>query len=254
MSESSSQLIGVGELFKVSWQTLKERWKTLLAIDLVSWLIIMVAVVIAGGLAFAVPPLMPLAVGAMVVVILVMASALTAAEIRAVSSEDGYSASFQFARPMLWGLLGLLVVIGLITFSGLVLFIIPGIIFALWFSQAVYVFVLEKTTLGEALGRSRQLVTGRMMAVLGRYVALAVVVVVVTMVIDMIFPSATTSMPADPANLEAALEALSRGNEATNPMASALNAVFSLFMSMYGAAYGYHLYKSLVATEKPEAE
>lgn len=57
---------------------------------------------------------------------------------------------------------------GLLIFLGLILLIVPGIIFAIWFSLVSYVVVIEKTGPVEALKRSRKLVENHFWAVLGR--------------------------------------------------------------------------------------
>jgi hypothetical protein len=54
---------------------------------------------------------------------------------------------------------------------GTVLLIIPGIIFSVWFSFSLYVFVLENKKGTEALSASRQLVKGRFWPILWRWLA-----------------------------------------------------------------------------------
>lgn len=57
---------------------------------------------------------------------------------------------------------------GLAVFGGLILFIIPGIIFSIWFSVAVYVLIDEDKRGREALKRSKELVKGNWWGVFWR--------------------------------------------------------------------------------------
>ena len=57
----------------------------------------------------------------------------------------------------------------LATLGGLVLLIVPGIVFGTWFSLAVYVIVDEDTSAMEGLRRSRQLVRNHLVEMLGLY-------------------------------------------------------------------------------------
>ena len=66
-----------------------------------------------------------------------------------------------------WQLFLLQILMALIVGFGMLLLIIPGIIFAIWFSFAVYALVLEDRGVTESLGRSRELVAGRFFTVLG---------------------------------------------------------------------------------------
>ncbi|MDG1949689.1 MAG: hypothetical protein P8J32_02600 [bacterium] len=56
--------------------------------------------------------------------------------------------------------------VGLITMGGLLLLIIPGIIFSIWYSQAVLATIIEEKRPVASLARSKQLVAGRFWDVL----------------------------------------------------------------------------------------
>jgi len=58
---------------------------------------------------------------------------------------------------------------------GLVLFIIPGLILAVWYSFVVFIIVLEEVDVMEAFGRSKALVKGYFWPVVGRGLAFFVV-------------------------------------------------------------------------------
>ncbi len=60
--------------------------------------------------------------------------------------------------------------VGLIIFFGLVLLIIPGIIFAVWYSFAIWLVLDRGLKIGEALRTSKAMVSGRFWKILGRSV------------------------------------------------------------------------------------
>ena len=70
--------------------------------------------------------------------------------------------SYQRAAPRLAGLIGTQILAGIIVLLGFCLFIVPGIIFSLWFYVLVPVVVLEGVAGTQALGRSRELMRGNL--------------------------------------------------------------------------------------------
>jgi len=63
------------------------------------------------------------------------------------------------------------ILIGLVIFFGFFLLIVPGIIFAVWFSMAIYILIFEETRGTQALAKSKELVKNYFWAVLWRWVA-----------------------------------------------------------------------------------
>lgn len=61
------------------------------------------------------------------------------------------------------------ILVGLIVLAGMFLFIVPGLIFAVWYSFALLIFVLEGTKGYEALKKSKALVSGRFWPVVWRW-------------------------------------------------------------------------------------
>jgi hypothetical protein len=74
--------------------------------------------------------------------------------------------SFQHAFSRFLPSLGALLLTILAVMGGLLLFVIPGILFMFWFALAVPVTVLESHSAGSAMDRSRQLMKGNMLALL----------------------------------------------------------------------------------------
>lgn len=62
------------------------------------------------------------------------------------------------------------ILVGLIALVGLILLVIPGLIFAVWYSFALLIFVLEGTKGYEALKKSKALVSGRFWLVVWRWI------------------------------------------------------------------------------------
>jgi hypothetical protein len=72
---------------------------------------------------------------------------------------------------------------GLAILAGFILLIIPGIIFAVWFSFAIYLFVSEGVKGKAALTASKKLVQGYWWAVFGRIVAMIFIMFMVSLII-----------------------------------------------------------------------
>jgi hypothetical protein len=66
-----------------------------------------------------------------------------------------------------WRLFGAGLLTGLAVLGGLILLIVPGIIFAVWFSQSAYAIVAEDLGVIDGMKRSRQLVRNRFWDALG---------------------------------------------------------------------------------------
>lgn len=65
---------------------------------------------------------------------------------------------------------GVSFVLGLINILGLLLLVVPAIIFGLWFSFTLYLYFEKGVSLTEALKTSKAMVKGKMMKILGRFV------------------------------------------------------------------------------------
>jgi hypothetical protein len=77
-------------------------------------------------------------------------------------------------------------IVGLVVIGGFMLFVVPGVIFAVWLSLVSFVFVCENLKGMDALVRSREYVRGKWGAVLGRIVSVAIVYFVAGFVLDII--------------------------------------------------------------------
>jgi hypothetical protein len=75
--------------------------------------------------------------------------------------------SYRWAFDHLWSILGISLLAGLVILGGLILLIIPGLIFAVMLSVVIPSFVFENRRGSAALGRSWELVKGHFWHVVG---------------------------------------------------------------------------------------
>ena len=73
----------------------------------------------------------------------------------------GWKSVFNSTSRLLWPFIYTSILVGLLIFGGTLLFIIPGIIFTVWFAFAVYAVILDDTRGVTALKLSKRLVVGR---------------------------------------------------------------------------------------------
>ena len=81
--------------------------------------------------------------------------------------------------PFFWRYLGLSILIGLTIVVGLIMLVIPGIVFAIWLCFATFVLVLENGQIVDSMKRSREYVRGRFFEVALRLVVIGLVAIVV---------------------------------------------------------------------------
>lgn len=96
--------------------------------------------------------------------------------------ETALGDSFRHALRRLPALIGTSILMGLAIMGGLILFIIPGILCALWFMLAQQVAVLEPLSGGPALSRSKALMKGNM----GTAMVLGIVIGVINIGLGMV--------------------------------------------------------------------
>jgi hypothetical protein len=95
-----------------------------------------------------------------------------------VTAAEAIQNGFQKIAPLVWtGILMVLAIMG-----GVVLFIVPGILFALWFGLAQHVVVLEGVSGVQALKRSKQLVR----PYLGTFLMLGILLTIIGVMVGMV--------------------------------------------------------------------
>lgn len=169
------EFIGAGEIIKRSWSLYWSNWTKLVAIA--AWSII--PVVASLLIAYIPQQLWPAAlflsiavgIGAVIIGLWVYAT-LTMIIARMYYNEkfdekEIYQRAWEKIIPLLW----VSILSGLVIFAGTLLFVIPGILFAVWFAFASVVNILEGTKGREALSESKKLVEGKWWSVFWRFIA-----------------------------------------------------------------------------------
>lgn len=83
------------------------------------------------------------------------------------------------AKPYFWRYIGLVILLSVIVMVGMILLVIPGIIFAVWLSMAYFVLILENKNITDSLKQSKDYVTGHWWGVFGRMLFLVLASIVV---------------------------------------------------------------------------
>ncbi len=100
--------------------------------------------------------------------------------------EVDVKASYSYAFSRLLPLIGLAILIGLVVAGGLILLIIPGIIFAVFLSMAVPAFIVERLGVTASMSRSWNLVRNYWWHTLGVIVVAGIIAGVITRILGAI--------------------------------------------------------------------
>lgn len=177
-----SSLPGIGDLLSRTWQIYKERIWVFFGIMVLPWLVNFFIIGLPITFLYTsrpqLMPVLPLILIILVTVLIVINLWAGVALIYAIKEREqkiGIKESFikgwHKIIPYLW----ISFLVGIVTFIGFLLFIIPGIIFAVWFSLATYVLVAEDLTGTKALSRSKQLVSDNWWRVFWRLIAISII-------------------------------------------------------------------------------
>lgn len=90
-----------------------------------------------------------------------------------------FSDSYKQAMKYFWKYIILSILLSLILIVGFILFIIPGIIFSVWFAFATFVLVMENAGVIESLKRSKSYVKGKWWAVAIRLVVMSLIAFII---------------------------------------------------------------------------
>lgn len=196
-------LISAGDLIKKSFALYKQNGKLFLKYVLLSYVpgvILAVAGLFLGGAAgvlFFAEKKGSAGIALAVLIILVIAAILASiwiflAFIRVIATrylnkpEGKIGEELKKSTPLILPYIGASILFGLIIFGGTILFIIPGIIFAIWFSFYFYEIALDNKGVMDSLKGSKKLVSGRWWGILWRLVAPAIVFAILTFILQMV--------------------------------------------------------------------
>ncbi len=170
----------VGKLLADTWSLYKRRGAALTQIFVVpAALLLVVQLLAARGTAEA-WALVPVVDFAAIVVSIVATIAL----ISAAGRGTGFEASYRVGFSLFWPAVLLAVIHALTIIGGTALFIIPGIVFSIWFTFANYTLVFEGKRGIAAMLQSKAYADGYWWAVLGRMLLLVVLVALVMIVVS----------------------------------------------------------------------
>lgn len=96
---------------------------------------------------------------------------------------------FKLGYKKMWIYFLAFLVTGLIIAGGLILLVVPGIIFSLWYSQTLYLVLEKGMGIKNALKESKKMVVGKLWKLFGRYLVIGIFTGLVGMLAS-IFPYA----------------------------------------------------------------
>jgi hypothetical protein len=129
------------------------------------------------------------AIGALIAVLIsavLQAAILRAAAQATIGDPVDVQASYRYGFKRLWSVILVSLLVGLIVAAGIILLIVPGIIFYVLLSVSIPVLIVEGRRGTEAMGRSWNLVKGHFWHALGVIVVAALIVGVVSGIIGAI--------------------------------------------------------------------
>jgi hypothetical protein len=199
--------MGIGEILSTAFQLYRRYWRTLLAIAavvvvpftllqyLLGYLVRSQGEVTSNGVtstsswAAASAGLVTALAG--LLMFLVLTGAITRAVAAEVAGEDpGVEQSYRFGFHRLGSVLLVSVLVGLVIIGGLILFIIPGIYFAVRLAVSIEALVVEGRRGTQAMGRSWELVGGHWWHAFGTLLVAGLLTGVVNAVITAPFSGA----------------------------------------------------------------
>ncbi|OGD63017.1 hypothetical protein A2160_05215 [Candidatus Beckwithbacteria bacterium RBG_13_42_9] len=246
MATPSLPLPSVGELLRQTKEILNVRWKTMLAIYAANFALDLVVgfVGVAFGLSIGAGafkgdvlsnniPLLILIVAPIVVAFIVISIWSGVALIMSLklrSQSLGWKGCYKAAWPLLgkYFLNSLLVM--LIIWGASILLIIPGIIWGVWLSMAIYVVLVEGKTGMAAMKRSKYLVSGYWWAIVGRSIVLGLMALGILIVLAIV---------------NAILKGI-LGSDIAAVLYQLINIVFQTGFGLFFLTFAYLIYENLV--------
>lgn len=195
---AKKKLIPVFDLFEESWKTYWENFKGLVTISLYSllgMLAVLVGVILVSGLAvfvgFKGQESLLIRILIIALMVLVSAAAMAAAIWYSTRSKIGIylmiknnfgsvKESWLESKKIFWPFFGLSLLVTLFVLLWMILLIIPGIIFAVFYSFAVVIFIFEGQKGMAAIKSSKGLVKGYWWQVFGRLAFIGLVLYLVS--------------------------------------------------------------------------
>jgi len=179
--DNQQSLISITELLKNSWEIYKERFKVfigIISIPIFIYILMGIYSVFINKIPFFIS--LPLIFTWIIIVIIVgfWSSLALIFAIKDRKENIGIKESFKRGKPILIPFAWVSFLTAIVLFGGFLLFIIPGIIFTIWFLFAPYILVSEGTKGMKALFRSKDLVRGKWFQVFWRIIIIFIVFII----------------------------------------------------------------------------
>ena len=249
-----AKLPKAGAMFKEAWAIYKARFGTLILISIIPIVAYALAgtVFVGGGVVAVILAkvlhinLVALGVVGILIGLVVLIALIylgiwgTVAELFAIKDHEeniGWKESYRRSKAVINQFFFTSLLAGLIIAGGFILLIVPGIIFAVWYSQVSWVVLTENFKGMTAIKRSKAYVTGRWGEVFGKlfYIGLItmLVYIVIGIVVGILFGSAAVP-----------------GSTHSN-VSSLISNIAGIFVTPLVSCYAFVLYKAIVATRQP---
>jgi len=187
--QPQNYLPGIRQLLGQDWQIFKGRWETLI--------VIFVIPLVSIPTLFFLMMLFSIILGKNNTSILIFTGIIYClafllqlwshlAQLYAIKDRDekiGFRMSYEKSLRRLPLYVILMILMAVITTFGYVLFIIPGIIFSVWFSLAPYIFIAENTGPIEALKKSKEYISGKFFETLYRQIGIGFITGSITLIL-----------------------------------------------------------------------
>jgi len=191
-SQPTASLKKPTELLSEAWEMYKARWKTFLGIMVVPTLFFVISIFILtrfsivamgllpGGIMYSNPFIILILFSILYLIMIIIWIWSQATLVYAIKNseekigvKESYRRGWHKLKPFFW----VLILLNLIISSGFILFYIPGIIFSIWFSFAVYIVVAEDLKGMNAILKSREYVRGHWWQTLWRFLFIFLVAI-----------------------------------------------------------------------------
>lgn len=243
----NAELPKARQILNEAWVIYRNRFKTLVAITLIptaGYLLfillgIIVTAVSVGVLKESTVSIQPWIIAGIIFSIVVIITLVyfyvwaTVAQLYAIKDQAegiGWKEAYKRSRPKINPFFSTGLLSGLAVLGGFILFIIPGVIFALWFSQSPYVVVEEGLSNTSALKRSKYYVQGRWSQIFGKLFYMGAITLLLYIALAIVLAILASIFGLRPENT------------------SWISNVFSVIWTPLVTVYGYLLYKYARAT------
>ena len=179
---SPENMSGVGRLLAKSWGVFTARFKTLFSIVLIP----IVVMSLASMLSTVTDNGFVLFVAAVIALIFSFWGHISLLYAVVTGPNTGFVDAYRNSWKKIYSYAWVTILSGVIVFGAIMLFIIPGILFAIWFSFTLFVFFGENERGMKALLRSKEYVRGRWWGVFGRFLFLFVIVMILSLLVGFI--------------------------------------------------------------------